>query len=104
MEFYLQIGSWIVVGLIAIVLILVVSRILDIVLSGVFKLLGGILLPLFVLILSTGLGAYIGYQMDARPHSSGKNLIIGALIGAVIGNIIIFAFPKGTAPPPGSSR
>jgi len=101
MENYLQIGSWIIVGLIAIVLILVISRILDIVLSGVYKLFGGILLPLLALVLTTGLGAYIGYQMDTHNE---KNIIVGALIGAVIGNIIIFAFPKGTAPPPGSNR
>ena len=104
MENLIQIGSWILVGLIAVLFILVISRILDVVLSGIYRLLGGILMPLLVLVVTTGLGAYIGYQMETGVRISNKNMIIGGFIGLVVGNIIILAFSKTLSPPPDSDR
>jgi ethanolamine transporter EutH len=102
METVIQFGLLVLIWFVAISVILIISRILDPILTGIFRLLGDILIPLGAMIISAGIGGYLGNKIDIYSKTEGKYLVLGVIIGAAIGNIIgIAATRESPSPPPG---
>ena len=100
METVIQFGVLVIIWVVAISAILIISRILEPILTGIFRLLGDILIPLGAMTISAVIGGFIGNRMDMHQNTEGKYMVLGAIIGAAIGNIIGIAATKPPSSPP----